>query len=93
MLLKMKLKILALVVVVDVAMSACPVEDDPSNLARCIQLDTAALVGVVRGSNDMTPVCAMADRYMECVKTYTRGCMGFFVILLSSCSLRLLYPY
>jgi len=26
----------------------------------------------------MTSFCALADRYMECFKTYTRGCVGFY---------------
>lgn len=62
------------------AWTACPVEDDPTNLARCIQVDTSAIVAFLKGSNDMTAFCALADRYMECFKTYTRGCVGFFVI-------------
>lgn len=57
---------------------ACPVEDDPTNLARCIQVDVSAIVGAIKGSNDFTSFCALADRYMECFKTYTRGCVGFY---------------
>lgn len=63
--------------------AACPVEDDPTNLARCIQVDTSAIIAFAKGSNDMTAFCALADRYMECIKTYTRGCIGFFVKFLS----------
>ncbi len=59
--------------------SACPVEDDPSNLARCIQIDVTAIVQAIKGSRDYSSFCALADRYMECIKTYTRGCIGFYV--------------
>ncbi len=59
----------------------CPVADDPSNLARCIQVDISAIVSAAKGSNDMSAFCALASRYMECFKTYTRGCVGGFVIL------------
>lgn len=79
----LNIKILVTVVfLIESILAACPVEDDPTNLARCIQVDTAAIVAFAKGSNDMTSFCALADRYMECIKTYTRGCIGFFVILL-----------
>ena len=77
----MLIKIILTVFLIDSIWTACPVEDDPANLARCIQIDTAAFVALAKGSNDMTGFCALADRYMECIKTYTRGCIGFFVIL------------
>ena len=78
---KMLIRLLLLAVyLVQIISTACPVEDDPTNLARCIQVDTSAIVGLAKGSNDMTSFCALADRYMECIKTYTRGCVGFFVI-------------
>lgn len=70
----------AIILTIKLVWTACPVEDDPSNLARCIQIDTATILALAKGSNDMTSLCALADRYMECVKTYTRGCVGFFVI-------------
>jgi hypothetical protein len=64
---------------VNAVWSACPVEDDPSNLARCIQIDVTAIVQAIKGSRDYSSFCALADRYMECIKTYTRGCIGFYV--------------
>jgi hypothetical protein len=54
----------------------CPIEDDPTNLARCVNVDLTGIVVSIRNSNDLTNVCAIADRYMECFKTYTRGCVG-----------------
>lgn len=57
--------------------SSCPIEEDPTNLARCIQVDITAIIYAVRGSEDLTTFCQLADRYMECIKTYTRGCVGF----------------
>lgn len=58
----------------------CPIEEDPSNIARCIQVDITAIVYAIRGGDDLTSLCQLADRYMECFKTYTRGCVGFHVI-------------
>ncbi len=60
----------------------CPIEEDPSNIARCIQVDITAIVYAVRGGQDLTSLCQLADRYMECFKTYTRGCVGFHVSFL-----------
>ncbi len=57
----------------------CPVEEDPSELARCIQVDVTAIIYAARGKDDLSSLCALADRYMECIKTYTRGCVGFYV--------------
>ena len=59
--------------------AACPIEEDPSNLARCIQVDVTAIVYAARGKDDITSLCALADRYMECIKTYSRGCVGYYV--------------
>jgi hypothetical protein len=59
--------------------SICPIENDPLNLARCIQVDIASILYAVKNANDLTPVCLLADRYMECIKTYSRGCIGFYV--------------
>ena len=61
------------------AWAACPIEEDPSNLARCIQVDVTAIVYAARGKDDITSLCALADRYMECIKTYSRGCIGYYV--------------
>ncbi len=62
-----------------ISSAGCPVEDDPSDLARCIQIDVTAIIYAARGKDDLTSLCALADRYMECIKTYTRGCIGFYV--------------
>lgn len=86
---KFKFKILSLILlslnIIQVYSLACPVEEDPTNLARCIQIDVTALVYAARGKDDITSLCALADRYMECIKTYTRGCVGYYVIF--KCSL------
>lgn len=68
----------------EIVVCVCPVEDDPTNLARCIQIDVSAIVALAKGSNDFTSFCALADRYMECIKTYTRGCIGYYVIFLNN---------
>ena len=61
--------------------SSCPLEEDITNIARCIQVDVTAIIYAVRGQEDLTAFCQLADRYMECFKTYTRGCVGFHVSL------------
>jgi len=38
----------------------------------------SAIVAVAKGSDDAASFCALASRYMECIKTYTRGCLGFY---------------
>jgi hypothetical protein len=67
------------VLILKAVWAGCPVEEDPTNLARCIQVDVSAIVSAAKGSDDLSSFCALADRYMECIKTYTRGCIGFFV--------------
>ena len=42
----------------------CPVEDDPTNLARCIQVDASAILFAAKSSGDLSSICAIADRYM-----------------------------
>lgn len=59
--------------------AACPLEDDPTDLIRCIQVDISAIIAAARGSTDLTSFCALASRYLECFKTYTRGCVGYFL--------------
>jgi len=61
----------------DAVFASCPIEEDPANLARCIQVDITAVIYALRGKDDLTTFCQLADRYMECLKTYTRGCIGF----------------
>ena len=62
-----------------ISVSGCPIEDDPSNLARCIQFDASTIVLAIKGSQDFSSFCALGERYMECIKTYTRGCLGYYV--------------
>ena len=59
--------------------SACPLENDPSLLLNCIQLDVSSLLSLVQGSSDLTGFCSLASRYLECFSTYTRGCVGQYV--------------
>ena len=68
----------------DAVFASCPIEEDPANLARCIQVDITAVIYALRGKDDLTTFCQLADRYMECLKTYTRGCIGFHVRLFIS---------
>jgi hypothetical protein len=77
---KVLLALAFLTILSKVYCNRCPVEEDPSDLARCIQIDVTAIIYAARGKDDLSALCAMADRYMECIKTYTRGCIGFYVI-------------
>jgi hypothetical protein len=72
---------IVLTIYVVVVNSACPIEDDPINLSRCVQVDVTAIVYAARGKDDISSLCALADRYMECFKTYSRGCVGYHVTL------------
>ncbi len=36
-------------------------------------------VAAARGDSDLTAFCSLASRYLECFKTYTRGCVGYYV--------------
>ena len=82
--------LIAQLLLIKLVWSACPVEDDPTNLARCIQVDVSAIVSAAKGSNDVSSFCALADRYMECIKTYTRGCIGFYVSFIYIIQVKLL---
>lgn len=62
-----------------VVWAACPLEDDPTNLIRCIQIDISSIIAAARGDTDLTAFCSLASRYLECFKTYTRGCVGYFL--------------
>lgn len=62
-----------------VTWAACPLEDDPTDLIRCIQIDISSIIAAARGATDLTAFCALASRYLECFKTYTRGCVGYFL--------------
>ena len=57
----------------------CPLEVDPLTHARCVQLDFGSIFAAFKDSTDLSPFCSLADRYMECIKTYSRGCIGFYV--------------
>ena len=59
--------------------AACPIEDDPVGLSGCVSLDLTAIAFVARGKDGIQTICDIANRWMECVKTYSRGCVGFFV--------------
>lgn len=62
-----------------ITQAACPLEDDPTNLIRCIQIDISSIIAAARGDNDLTAFCSLASRYLECFKTYTRGCVGYYL--------------
>ena len=53
-----------ILLILSLAFGSCPVEDDPTNLARCIQVDATAILYTAKNSGDLTSICAIADRYM-----------------------------
>ena len=71
--------LLLLVAIVHTSRASCPIEDDPSTLLRCVQLDITTLMELARGSSDFSGLCSLASRYLECIRAYTRGCLGFYV--------------
>ncbi|CAF0895587.1 unnamed protein product [Adineta steineri] len=52
----------------------CPVEADPVSILSCVAVDAVGLVQATKGN--IKVFCTMAERFMECVKTKTRGCIG-----------------
>ncbi|CAF3868813.1 unnamed protein product [Rotaria sp. Silwood2] len=52
----------------------CPVEADPATILSCVAIDAVGLVSATKGN--IRVFCTMAERFMECVKTKTRGCIG-----------------
>lgn len=76
---KVILIIAQLMLLQSVVWAACPLEDDPTDLIRCIQIDISAIIAAARGATDLTAFCALASRYLECFKTYTRGCVGYYL--------------
>ncbi|CAF0757557.1 unnamed protein product [Adineta ricciae] len=52
----------------------CPVEADPASILSCVAIDAVGLVQATKGN--LRVFCTMAERFMECVKTKTRGCLG-----------------
>ncbi len=67
------------IILIPCVWSGCPIEEDPTSLARCIQIDVTAIIFAAKGKEDITALCQLADRYMECIKTYSRGCTGYYV--------------
>ncbi|CAF1351242.1 unnamed protein product [Adineta ricciae] len=52
----------------------CPVEADPTTILSCVAIDAVGLVQATKGN--IRAFCTMAERFMECLKTKTRGCIG-----------------
>lgn len=52
----------------------CPLETDPVTILSCVAIDAVGLVEATKGN--LRVFCTMAERFMECVKTKTRGCFG-----------------
>jgi hypothetical protein len=47
---------------------------DPASILSCVAIDAVGLVQATKGN--VRVFCTMAERFMECVKTKTRGCIG-----------------
>ena len=47
---------------------------DPATILSCVAIDAVGLVQATKGN--IRVFCTMAERFMECVKTKTRGCVG-----------------
>ena len=47
---------------------------DPASILSCVAIDAVGLVQATKGN--LRVFCTMAERFMECVKTKTRGCLG-----------------
>ena len=47
---------------------------DPATILSCVAIDAVGLVQATKGN--VRVFCTMAERFMECVKTKTRGCVG-----------------
>jgi hypothetical protein len=64
---------------------------DPASILSCVAIDAVGLVQATKGN--VRVFCTMAERFMECVKTKTRGCIGeevrrnVFVFKKNSCFL------
>ncbi|CAF3748619.1 unnamed protein product [Rotaria sp. Silwood1] len=66
--------ILCLFKLIASATSNCPVEADPTTILSCVAIDAVGLVQATKGN--IRGFCTMAERFMECLKTKTRGCFG-----------------
>jgi hypothetical protein len=47
---------------------------DPTTILSCVAIDAVGLVQATKGN--IRAFCTMAERFMECLKTKTRGCIG-----------------
>jgi hypothetical protein len=47
---------------------------DPASILSCVAIDAVGLVQATKGN--VRAFCTMAERFMECLKTKTRGCFG-----------------
>jgi hypothetical protein len=47
---------------------------DPTTILSCVAIDAIGLVQATKGN--IRAFCTMAERFMECLKTKTRGCFG-----------------
>ena len=47
---------------------------DPATILSCVAIDAVGLVQATKGN--IRVFCTMAERFMECVKIKTRGCIG-----------------
>lgn len=47
---------------------------DPTTILSCVAIDAVGLVQATKGN--IRAFCTMAERFMECLKTKTRGCFG-----------------
>jgi hypothetical protein len=47
---------------------------DPTTILSCVAIDAVGLVQATKGN--VRAFCTMAERFMECLKTKTRGCFG-----------------
>ena len=47
---------------------------DPATILSCVAIDAVGLVQVTKGN--IRVFCTMAERFMDCFKPKTRGCIG-----------------
>jgi len=52
----------------------CNSSADPTTILSCVAIDAVGLVQATKGN--IRAFCTMAERFMECLKTKTRGCIG-----------------
>ena len=68
--------VLSKVIRLNIRITGCLVSipADPATILSCVAIDAVGLVQVTKGN--IRAFCTMAERFMECVKTKTRGCIG-----------------